>query len=77
VCNEYEVHIMPGDPKVCREHAKHCWALASEVTNPVLRESFIETAKRWSRLAAELDAMQALLDEWQRESDEDRKKMAG
>jgi hypothetical protein len=77
VCKEYEVHIiMPGDPKVCRQHAKYCWALASEVTNPVLRESLIETAQRWSRLAAELDAMQGLLDDWQREDNEDPKRMA-
>jgi hypothetical protein len=33
---------MPGDPKRCREHAKRCWALASEVTTPVLKESLLE-----------------------------------
>jgi hypothetical protein len=36
----------------------------------------IETAQRWSRLAAELDAMQGLLDDWQREDNEDPKRMA-
>ena len=39
---------MPGDPKRCREHAKRCWALASEVTNPVLKESLLDAAQRWA-----------------------------
>jgi len=58
---------MPGDPKECREHAKHCWALASQVTNPALKESLVETAQRWSRLATDLEAMHILLAEWRRE----------
>ena len=33
---------MPGDPKECREHAKRCWELASETTNPALKESLVE-----------------------------------
>jgi hypothetical protein len=37
---------MPGGPKERREHAKRCWALASEVTNPALKESLVETAQR-------------------------------
>ena len=52
---------MPGDPKECREHAKRCWALASEVTNPALKESLVETAQRWSRLATDPEAMHILL----------------
>ena len=58
---------MPGDPKECREHAKRCWALASEITNPVLRESLVETAQRWSRLATDLEAVHVLLEEWGQE----------
>jgi hypothetical protein len=53
---------MPGDPKRCREHAKRCWALASEVTNPVLKESLLDTAQRWSVLAAELETIHSLLE---------------
>ena len=69
---------MPGDPKECREHAKCCWAIASEVTNPVLKESLLEIAQRWSRLAAELDAMQVLLKEWREEDQrKDEAKKAG
>ena len=69
---------MPGDPKEYREHAKCCWALASEITNPVLRESLVETAQRWSRLATDLEAMHLLLKEWRQEdSSEDNPKKAG
>ena len=46
---------MPGDPKQCREHAKRCWALASEITNPVLKESLTDAAQRWALLATELE----------------------
>jgi hypothetical protein len=52
---------MPGDPKECREHAKRCWALASQTKNPVLKESLVDIAQRWVLLAAELDTTHALL----------------
>jgi hypothetical protein len=69
---------MPGDPKECREHAKRCWALASEVTNPVLRDSLLETAQRWSRLAVDLEAMHFLLEEWgPKDLSDDNSKKAG
>jgi hypothetical protein len=55
---------MPGDPKECREHAKHCFALAAEITNPTLRESFLDAARRWVRLAAEVETANSLLAEW-------------
>jgi hypothetical protein len=58
---------MPGDPKECREHAKRCWALASEVKNLALKESLVETAQRWSRLATDLEAMHILLEQWRQE----------
>jgi hypothetical protein len=53
---------MPGDPKQCREHAKRCWVLASEITNPVLKESLSEAAQRWAVLAAELETIHSLLE---------------
>jgi hypothetical protein len=69
---------MPGDPKECREHAKCCWALASEVTNPALKESLIEIAQRWSRLATDLDAMHILLEQWgQEDTTEGKPKKTG
>jgi hypothetical protein len=69
---------MPGDPEECRDHAKRCWALASEVTNPVLKDSLIEAAQRWSRLAVDLEAVHALLEEWgPKELSDDKSKKAG
>ena len=53
---------MPGDPKRCREHAKRCWALASEITNPVLKESLTDAAQRWALLATELETIHSLLE---------------
>jgi len=53
---------MPGDPKQCREHAKRCWALASEITNPVLKESLTDAAQRWALLATELETIHSLLE---------------
>jgi hypothetical protein len=55
---------MPGDPKECREHAKRCWAAASSTTNPVLKESLVEIAQNWARLATDLEATRALLAAW-------------
>jgi hypothetical protein len=55
---------MPGDPKECREHAKRCWELASEATNPVLKESLIDLAQRWARLASDLEVTKRMLDAW-------------
>jgi hypothetical protein len=55
---------MPGDPKECREHAKRCWALASQTQNPVLRESLVDLAQKWSVVAVDLEATQRLLDTW-------------
>jgi hypothetical protein len=55
---------MPGDPKQCREHAKRCWELASGATNPVLKESLIDLAQRWARLASDLEVTERMLDAW-------------
>jgi hypothetical protein len=55
---------MPGDPNECREHAKRCWALASQTKNPVLQESLVDLAQRWAVLAVDLAATRRLLDTW-------------
>jgi hypothetical protein len=55
---------MPGDPEECRAHAKRCWALAAETKNPVLKESLVDLAQRWARLAQDLHATRELLSEW-------------
>jgi hypothetical protein len=46
---------MPGNPEECKEHAKRCWALASQTSNPVLREAFLDLAHRWLAVATDLE----------------------
>jgi hypothetical protein len=54
---------MPGDPNDCRENAKRCLKLASETTNPRLKESLIDVAERWAALARDLETTRVLLAE--------------
>jgi hypothetical protein len=55
---------MPGDPKVCKEHAVRCWTLAAGTTNPVLQESLEDLARSWMRLASDLQFTRKLMEEW-------------
>jgi hypothetical protein len=52
---------VPGDPKECREHAKRCMELEG-TKNPAVKESLLNVARTWVRLAADLEATQRLLD---------------
>ena len=56
---------MPGDPNECREHTKRCWALAAETNDPVLKDSLLDVAQRWARLASELETTWNLIDQAQ------------
>ena len=47
---------MPVDPHTCREHAKRCSRLAVKMTNPKQRREYADTARKWERLAHELEA---------------------
>ena len=60
---------MPGDPEECRQHAKQCWALASETKNPDLKESLTDLAQRWARLAIDLETTLKLLEQWGEQPD--------
>jgi len=53
---------MPGDPKECREHALRCIALAAKTERQELKGTLLDLAKRWTRLAVELEAAYALRD---------------
>ena len=53
---------MPSDAERCREHAKECWVWAAGTKNPSLRESLTDLAKRWARLATELEATRILFE---------------
>jgi hypothetical protein len=46
---------MPCSPKECREHARRCMTRAEVTLDPVVKESLLETAEQWERLAANLD----------------------
>ena len=54
---------MPGDAERCREHANECWAWAASTNNPSVKESLTELAKRWTRLATELEATRILFED--------------
>jgi hypothetical protein len=51
---------MPGDAERCREHAKECWAGAASTNNPSVKESLTDLARRWTRLATEIEASRIL-----------------
>jgi hypothetical protein len=54
---------MPSDAERCREHAKECRAWAAGTRNPSLKDSLTDLAKRWTRLATELEATRILFEE--------------
>lgn len=47
---------MAADPKECRKQAKRCLNLAADTNDPVLKNSLIDTAQRWERLASDLES---------------------
>jgi hypothetical protein len=52
---------MPGDPNECRVNATVHLTLADGASNAETRESCAALAETWTRLAAELESEQALL----------------
>ena len=52
---------MPGDPNECRLHAALHLRLANRASTPEIHQSFAVLAETWTRLAAELESEQALL----------------
>jgi hypothetical protein len=53
---------MIGDPSQCREQAAECVRLANEGTTQQGRDDFVELAKVWLSLAAQLESDKPLLD---------------
>jgi len=51
---------MPGNPKECRQHALRCTELAKKATDSQLKAVLKMLAKRWLRMAAELERAEAL-----------------
>jgi hypothetical protein len=52
---------MPGDPKECRLHAMNCLQLSEEAIDPKLKQTFVDLAQHWNKLAVELEDAQVLL----------------
>jgi hypothetical protein len=53
---------MPGDPQECRAHARNCAAMAEQARTPAHRQTLKELEQAWLKLAADLEANQALLE---------------
>ena len=53
---------MGGDPSQCRKQAAECVRLANEGTTRQSRDKFIELAKVWLAVAAQLESDKPLLD---------------
>jgi hypothetical protein len=53
---------MPGDPRVCREHARNCAELARHAASTEARDHFASLHNSWLRLAAEIESGESLLD---------------
>ena len=52
---------MPGDPKECRKHARNCLRLAEASANTERTRNFVDLAHSWTKLALDLESVQALL----------------
>jgi hypothetical protein len=52
---------MPGDPARCRSNAVRYLELSERAKDPVRRQTLAALAETWKKLAAELEADQALL----------------
>ena len=52
---------MPGDPAQCRLYAARYLELSKRADDPARRQSLAALAETWTKLAAELESDQALL----------------
>jgi hypothetical protein len=44
-----------GNPTECRENARQCTEFAAAIRFPELKDTFMELAGRWTKLAVELE----------------------
>jgi len=52
---------MPGDPKVCRQHALECAEMSARARNPEHKALLGNLAQTWLSLADELERAHTLL----------------
>ena len=55
---------MPGDPKECREQAKHSLELAEAAPSLIAKMRFEGLAHSWIRLARDIEHAKALTEHW-------------
>lgn len=55
---------MPGDPKECREKARHCAALAANAPTPTIERLFSDLATKWEALADALESAERAVMTW-------------
>jgi len=67
---------MPGDPKQCREQAKHCLKLAAQTSSPLAKARFEDLAQTWLRLASVIERTRALVAHWGSPNDASRRDKA-
>jgi hypothetical protein len=53
---------MLGDPKECRQHALNCMLLAKQATDAIAKDTFLNLAQAWARLAVELEQAEAVIE---------------
>jgi len=46
------------DADECRDNARRCLEQAAEMSDPVLKQCFVEIAQNWERLAADYASLQ-------------------
>ena len=54
---------MAGDPSECRNHAANCRRLAKTAPTSILAAHFEELARRWLKVADDIERAEAYLDE--------------
>jgi hypothetical protein len=51
---------MLGDPNECRARASYCAEVAAETTSTIIKTTFSDLARRWTKLATDIEMAVAL-----------------
>ena len=54
--------VMPGNSQEARAHSAKCMQIAKTASSPTIQQTFFDLARRWHRLASDLDDAHALLE---------------
>ena len=55
-----EGRLMLGDPNECRAHAAYCVEVAAETTSTIIKTTFWDLARQWTKLATDIEMAVAL-----------------